>query len=98
VFFYPGKSSSAMRAPQMLDSMLTSSLEIILANMKQSASLTPRILKSLYLRANLDVIGEGFVAIYSDDESLKLAEDSAVMAEHIVDILPVDMSIEYVLG
>jgi hypothetical protein len=39
----------------------------------------------------LDVAGEGF-ASYTDEEALKLMEDSVVMADHIVDMLPVDMS------
>jgi hypothetical protein len=43
--------------------------------MKQSASLTLSILKSLYPRANVDVVGEGFTATYSDEEALKLVED-----------------------
>jgi hypothetical protein len=60
-FFYPCESSSKARAPQMLDSLPTKSREIILTNMRQSASLTPRILMSLYPQADLDVVGEGFV-------------------------------------
>jgi hypothetical protein len=78
-FFYPGESSSKARAPQMLDSLLTRSREIILANMRHSASLTLRILRSLYPRADLDAVGEGFATTCRDEESLKLAEDSAVM-------------------
>jgi hypothetical protein len=41
----------------------------------------------------LDAVGEGFVVTYSDEEALKLIEDSAVMAGHIVDMLPVDISL-----
>jgi hypothetical protein len=41
----------------------------------------------------LDVAGEGFVATCSDEEALKLVEDSAVMAGHIVDMLGVDTSL-----
>jgi hypothetical protein len=93
VFFYPSDTSTATCAPQMLDSLPTRSREIILANMKQSASLTLGILKSLYPRADLDAAGEGFAATCSDDEALKLVDDSAVTAEHIVDMLLVDMSI-----
>jgi hypothetical protein len=92
-FFFPGESSSGTRAPQMLDSLPTRSREIIVANMKQSTSLTLGILKSLYPRVDLDVADEGFVATYSDEEALKLIEDSAVMAGHIVDMLGVDMSL-----
>jgi hypothetical protein len=61
--------------------------------MKQLVSLTLGILKSLYPRADLDVVGEGFAVTCSDDEALKLIEDSAVMAEHIIDMLPADMSL-----
>jgi hypothetical protein len=64
----------------MLDSLLTRSREIILANMRQSVSLTLRILKSLYPRTNLDTASEGFVVTCSDEEALKLVEDSVVMA------------------
>jgi hypothetical protein len=92
-FFYPGKSSSGRWAPQILDSLLTRSWEIILVNMKQLTSLTLGILKSLYPRANLDVTGEGFATTYSDEEALKLIEDSAVTVGHIVDMLGVDMSL-----
>jgi hypothetical protein len=63
----------------MLDSQPTRSQEIILTNMRQLASLTLRILKSLYPWANLDVAGEGFTVTCSDKEALKLSEDSAVM-------------------
>jgi hypothetical protein len=64
----------------------TRSREIILSNMRQSASLTLRILKSLYPWADLDAVGEGFVVTYSDEEALKLMEDSTIMAGQIVDM------------
>jgi hypothetical protein len=56
-------------------------------------SLTLRILKSLYPRANLDTTGEGFAVTCSDEEALKLVEDSAMTAGHVVDMLGVDMSL-----
>jgi hypothetical protein len=92
-FFYPGESSTRMCAPQMLDSLPTRSREINLANMKHSTSLTLGILKSLYPRANLDAVGEGFAATCNNEEALKLIEDSTMIAGHIVDMLPVDMSL-----
>jgi hypothetical protein len=92
-FFYLGESSSEARTPHMLDSLLTRSQEIILANMRQSASLTLGILKSLYPRADLDVVGDGFATTCSDEEALKLIEDSIVMAEQVIDMLGVDMSL-----
>jgi hypothetical protein len=92
-FVYLGESSAGMHAPQMLDNLMTRSRENILTNMKQLASLTLSISMSLYPRANLDAAGEGFVATCSDDEALKLIEDSAMMVGHIVDMLPVDMSL-----
>jgi hypothetical protein len=91
-FFYPSDSSTTAQAPQMLDSPLTQSQEIILANMKQLASLTLRILKSLYPWGNLDTVGECFAATCSDNEALKLVEDSVVTTEYIIDVLQVDMS------
>jgi hypothetical protein len=39
----------------------------------------------------LDTTGEGFAMTCSDEEALKLIEDSAVMVGHIVDMLGVDM-------
>jgi hypothetical protein len=76
----------------MLDNLSTRSQETILANMRQSVSLTLEILKSLYPRADLDVVGEGFAVTWSDDEALKVVKDSVVMVERIVDMLPIDMS------
>jgi hypothetical protein len=61
--------------------------------MKQLMSLTLGILKSLYPRADLDTMREGFAATCSDEEALKLVEDSAVTVRHIVDMLGVDMSL-----
>jgi hypothetical protein len=87
-FFYPGESSSNARTPQMLDYLPTRSQEIILANMWQLASLTLGILKSLYPQA-----GEGFAVTCSDEEALKLVEDSAKIAGQVVDMLGVDMSL-----
>jgi hypothetical protein len=64
----------------MLDSQPTRSRVVILTNMRQSASLTLGILKSLYPQANLGVAVEGFAVTCSDKEALKLVENSAVMA------------------
>jgi hypothetical protein len=77
----------------MLDSLPMRSQEIILTNMRQSVSLTLRMLKSLYSRADLDAAGEGFTVTCSDEEALKLVDDSAVTARQDVDMLGVDMSL-----
>jgi hypothetical protein len=90
-FFYPGESSSNARTAQMFGSLPSRSRENILASMRQSVSLTLGILKSLYLRANLNVVGEGFAATCSDEEALKLVEDSAKIAGQVVDMLRVDV-------
>jgi hypothetical protein len=60
--------------------------------MKQAVSLTLGILKSLYPRADLDAAGDGFAVTCTDEEALKLMEDSALTANHIVDMVPIDMS------
>jgi hypothetical protein len=78
----------------MLDNFPTRSREIILANMRQSASLTLGILMSLYPWADLDATGEGFTVTCSDEEALKLVEDFAMTAGQVVDVLGVDMSLE----
>jgi hypothetical protein len=91
-FFYPSDSSAAAWASQMLDSTPTQSQEVMHANMKQSASLTLGILMSLYPWANLDAVGEDFMATCSEEKGLKLVEDSTVTVEHILEMLPVDMS------
>jgi hypothetical protein len=78
-FSYPVESSAGPHSPHMLDSLPTRSQDIILTNMKQLASLTLGILKSLYPRADFDAAGESFVVTCSDKEALKLIEDSAVM-------------------
>jgi hypothetical protein len=78
-YFYPGGLSN-VRAPQMLDNMSGRSQEIIRANMQQSVSLTLGILKSLYPWADLDAVGKGFAATCSDEEALKVVEDSAKIA------------------
>jgi hypothetical protein len=81
-FLYLGESSSEAHTPQILDILPTRSREIILTNMRQSSSLTLGILMSLYPRANLDTMGEGFMMTCSDKEALKLKliQDSAVTA------------------
>jgi hypothetical protein len=60
--------------------------------MKQAASLTLGILKSLYPRANLDAVGDSFVVTCTDEEALKLMEDSDLIVDRIVDKVPVHMS------
>jgi hypothetical protein len=77
----------------MIDSLSTSSREIILANMRHSASQTLEILKALYHRADLDVVGEGFTVTCNDEGALKLIKDSAVMVGQDVDMLGVEMSL-----
>jgi hypothetical protein len=37
-------------------------------------------------------MGEGFVMICTGEEALKLVEDSDLIADHIVDMVQIDMS------
>jgi hypothetical protein len=60
--------------------------------MMQSVSLTLKILMSLYPRADLDAAGDGFAVTCTDEEAFKLMEESALTANHITDMVPVDMS------
>jgi hypothetical protein len=54
--------------------------------------MTLGILTSLYPQDNLDVVGDGFAASYTEVEASKLLENSIVTTEHIVEMLLVDMS------
>jgi hypothetical protein len=91
-FFYPKDSPIAAQAPQLLDALPTRCREVILTNMKQAVNLTLGILKSLYPRADLDTAGEDFAVTCTDEEALKLVEDSAMMDDRILDMVLVDMS------
>jgi hypothetical protein len=59
--------------------------------MRKVLSLTLRILKSLYHRADLGTMGEGLTTTYTEDEANKLVEDSAVMVSRVMEMLPIDM-------
>jgi hypothetical protein len=48
---------------------------------------------SLYPWADLDGASEGFTLTCSDEEALKIVEDSAVMMGQVVDMLGLDMSL-----
>jgi hypothetical protein len=91
-FFYPDDSASVAWVPLLLDGLPTQSWEVILTNMRKASSLTLRILKSLYPRANLDMAGEGFAATCTEDKANKLVEDSAMMVSHVMEMLPIIMS------
>jgi hypothetical protein len=41
----------------------------------------------------MDAAGKGFTATCSDEEAMKLVEDSAVTARQVIDILGVDMTL-----
>jgi hypothetical protein len=91
-FFYLKDPSSDASTPQLLDDLQNRCREVIHANMKQAMSLTLGILKSLYPWADLDGVGEGFAVTCTGEEALKLVEDSDSMADHIVDMVRIDMS------
>jgi hypothetical protein len=61
--------------------------------MRQLPSVTLGILKSQYPQANLDTAGEGFAVTCTNEEALKLAKDSVVIARQVVDMLGVDKSL-----
>jgi hypothetical protein len=59
--------------------------------MRRASSLTLGILKSLYPRADLDVVGEGFATTYFEDEANKLMDASAITVGRIMEMLLIDM-------
>jgi hypothetical protein len=60
--------------------------------MKQVTSLTLGILMSLYPRADFNTVGDSFATTNTDEQALKLVEDSAVTADHMLDMILLDMS------
>jgi hypothetical protein len=42
---------------------------------------------------NLEAVGEGFAVTCTDEEAVKLVEDSTMVAGQVVDMLGVDMSL-----
>jgi hypothetical protein len=68
------------------------SREVITSNMRKASSLTLRILKSLYLKANLDAAGEGFTATCSEEEATNLVQSFMESATRVIEMIPIDMS------
>jgi hypothetical protein len=91
-YFYPEDPNFAARAPMLQDMLPTRSREIIISNMRKASSLSLRILKTLYPRADLDLSGEGFMMTCIEEEADKLVEDSIEMMTRVIEILLVDMS------
>jgi hypothetical protein len=92
VYFYLDDLASAARVAMLLERLSTQYQEVILTHMRKASTLTLRILKSLYPRADLDVAAEGFAATCIKDEANKLMEDSVVMLSRVMEMLPIDMS------
>jgi hypothetical protein len=92
VYFYLDDPASAARAAMLLERLSTRYQVVILAHMRKVSSLTLRILKSLYPRADLDTAAEGFAATCIKDEANKLVEDSIVTVSRVMEMLPIDMS------
>jgi hypothetical protein len=91
-YFYPQDLDSVHRAPMLLGMLLMRSREIIISNMSKASGLTLGIRKSLYHRADLDAVGEGFMATCIEEEANKLVEDSTEIATWVIEILLIDMS------
>jgi hypothetical protein len=68
------------------------SREVITSNMRKASSLTLRILKSLYPKANLDAAGEGFTATCSEEEATDLVQSFMESVTRVIEMIPIDMS------
>jgi hypothetical protein len=90
--FYPEDLESAACAPVLLDILSTHSQEIIISNMRKMSSLTLGILKSLYPWTDMDMVGEGFMATYTEEEANQHVEDSIETVPRVIEMLPVNMS------
>jgi hypothetical protein len=84
VYFNPQDSDLVAQAPVLL--------EIIVSNMRKPSSLTLRILKSLYPRADLDAESKGCATTCIEEEAEKIVEDFVESATWVIKMIPVDMS------
>jgi hypothetical protein len=91
-YFYPEDLELAARAPVLLDILSTHSQEIIISNMRKMSSLTLGILMSLYPWTDMDMVSEGFVVTYTEEEAGQHVEDSIETVPRFIEMLPVNMS------
>jgi hypothetical protein len=87
-YFYPQDLDIASQAPELLDMLLTRSQKIILSNMRKASSLTLEILKSLYPKAYLGAISEGFTTMCTENEANDLVQGFLEIATQIVEMIP----------
>jgi hypothetical protein len=91
-YFFTQYSNTTSWAPELLGMLLTQSREVIASIMKNAWSLTVGILKSLYLKANLDEVGEGFVATCSEEEAVDLVQSFIETMTQVIEMILIDMS------
>jgi hypothetical protein len=80
------------QAPELLDMLPTWSRVVITSNVRKASSLTLRILKSLYQKADLGATDEGFVATCSEEESVNLVQSFLETTTLVIEMIPVNMS------
>jgi HEPN domain-containing protein len=88
-YFYPQDLDSA---PELLDMLMTRSREVIIFNLRKASSLTLGILKSLYPRAELDAVGEGFATSYTEEEADDLVQSFVETMTQVIEMIMVDTS------
>jgi hypothetical protein len=91
-YSYPHDPNSVARAPVLLDMLPTQSREINISNNRKASGLTLRILNYLYPQADLDAMGEGFMATCTEEESGKLVKGFIETTTRVIEMIPVDMS------
>jgi hypothetical protein len=74
-------------SPELLDSLLTRSRELVHSSMQKASSLPLGMLKSLYPKADLGVAGEGFAATCTEAEATALVKSFLETATRIVDMI-----------
>jgi hypothetical protein len=91
-YFHPQDPDSASRAPELLDMLSTLTWEVITSNMRKASSLTLGILTSLYPQADLDAVGEGFVASGAEEDVGDLVQSFIETTTQVIEMTPIDMS------
>jgi hypothetical protein len=66
--------------------------EVIICNMRNVSWLTLGILTSMYLKAEIGAVGEGFAATCSEDEAYNLVQSFLETVTRMIEMIPIDMS------
>jgi hypothetical protein len=91
-YFFPQDSAIASRTPELLDMLPTQSREVIVSIMRKASSQSLNVLKSLYPKADLDAMGECFIARCSEEEAKDLVQSFLENMTRVIEMIMIDIS------